>query len=102
MAMTEKRTWTKRAALSALAILALASVLLVQPACRRRPAALKHVIFFIGDGMSAASEVAASRYLYGRDDGLAWQSLPARAYVATWDVNVYNANARRERRPPYA
>jgi alkaline phosphatase len=60
------------------------------------------VIFFIGDGMSAASEIAASRYLYGKDDGLAWHNFPAKAYVATWDVNVYNGNARRAGRPPYS
>jgi alkaline phosphatase len=71
-------------------------------ACGRREPALKHVIFFIGDGMSAESEVTASRYLYGRDDGLAWQEFPAKSYVATWDVNVYNANARKAGRPPYA
>jgi alkaline phosphatase len=52
--------------------------------------------------MGVASEVAASRYLYGKDDGLAWSDLPVKAYVATWDVNVYNAHARRERRPAYA
>src|SRR5512136_510087 len=71
-------------------------------ACGRPEPAVKNVIFFIGDGMSAQSEVAASRYLYGRDDGLAWHRLPVRAYVATWDVNVYNANARRAERPPYS
>jgi len=79
--------------LAALALLA---------ACGRREPALRHVIFFIGDGMSAQSEVAASRYLYGRDDGLAWHKLPAKAFVATWDVNVYNAKARLAGRPPYA
>ena len=101
--MTVSRTWTRRAAFALFAVLPLGAVLLFfQPACRRRPPALKHVILFIGDGMSAGSEIAASRYLYGRDDGLAWHKLPARAYVATWDVNVYNANARRARRPPYS
>jgi alkaline phosphatase len=71
-------------------------------ACGRREPALKHVIFFIGDGMSALSEVAASRYLTGRDDGLAWHKLPAKAWVTTWDVNVYNAHARLAGRPLYA
>jgi alkaline phosphatase len=85
-----------------LAVVLLGAVILVSPACGRRTPALKHVIFFIGDGMSAQTEVAASRYLYGRDDGLAWQKLSGKAYVATWDVNVYNANARRARRPPYS
>ena len=40
-------------------------------------------------------------YLFGRDDELAWHKLPVKAYVATWDVNVYNGNARRAGRPPY-
>jgi len=70
--------------------------------CGRPEPAVKHVILFIGDGMSALSEVAASRYLSGRDDGLAWHRFPARAFAATWDINVYNANARRAGRPPYA
>jgi alkaline phosphatase len=100
--MTTDRPRPGRVALTALAVLFLGALLSVQPACRRRPPALKHVILFIGDGMGIGSEVAASRYLYGRDDGLAWADLPAKAYVATWDVNVYNAHARRERRPAYA
>ena len=100
--MTVTRARTSRAASALIAALCLAAVLLLQPGCGRRPPALKHVILFIGDGMSAGSEVAASRYLYGKDDGLAWNKLPARAYVATWDVNVYNANARRAHRPPYS
>jgi alkaline phosphatase len=80
----------------------LAAVLFLSPACGRRSPAAKHVIFFIGDGMSAQTEVAASRYLYGTDDGLAWQKFAARAHVATWDVNVYNGNARRAGIPPYS
>lgn len=80
----------------------LTAILFVHSACDRRAPALKHVIFFIGDGMSAQTEVAASRYLYGRDDGLAWQKMPGKAYVATWDINVYNGNARQARRPPYS
>jgi alkaline phosphatase len=100
--MTVNRARTTAAAFPLVAALSLAAVLLFQPACRRRPPAVKHVIFFIGDGMSAETEVAASRYLYGRDDGLAWHTLPAKAYIATWDVNVYNGNARRAGRPPYS
>lgn len=100
--MTKDRPETSRTALAVLAVASLAAVLLVHPACGRRAPALKHVVFFIGDGMSAQTEVAASRYLYGNDDGLAWQKFPGKAYVATWDVNVYNGNARRARRPPYS
>jgi alkaline phosphatase len=85
-----------------LAALGLAAVLLLHPSCGRREPAAKNVILFIGDGLSAASEIAASRYLYGRDNGLAWHGLRVRAYVATWDVNVYNGNARRAGRPRFA
>jgi alkaline phosphatase len=100
--MTINRLKTNRAVMAARTVAFLFALLVVHPACGRRAPALKHVIFFIGDGMSAQSEVAASRYLYGRDDGLAWQKIPGKAYVATWDVNVYNGNARRARRPPYS
>ena len=95
----------RKAALALSGLLLAGGLLLVQPGCRRGAApapALKHVILFIGDGMSAASEVAASRYLTGRNDGLAWQGFPAKASVATWDVNVYNAHARRAKRPPFS
>ena len=100
--MTVNRARTTRTAFALIAALSLGAVLLFEPGCRRAPAALKHVIFFIGDGMSAESEIAASRYLYGKDDGLVWQSLPSRAFVATWDVNVYNSHARSAGRPPYS
>src|SRR5512143_1368581 len=103
--MAPTRARTRRAALGLAGGLCLAGLLLivVGPGCRRQvPPALKHVIFFIGDGMSAATEVSGSRYLYGKDDGLAWQRLPAQAYVATWDVNVYNSHARALGRPPYS
>ena len=69
------------------------------PGCRREPAPgtlFKHVILFIGDGMGLPSEVAASRYLYGEDRGLAWHSFAGKSYVTTWNVSAYNRNARRE------
>lgn len=72
------------------------------PACGPGEGEAKRVILFIGDGMSAQTEVAASRYLHGTDDGLAWQGIAARAYVATWDVNVYNAQARLAGERPYS
>lgn len=93
---------SRRAFPALAAVLFLVAVLALATGCGRPEPALKHVILFIGDGMSAETEVAASRYLFGRDDGLAWHALPVRAYVATWDVNVYNAHARRAGRPPYA
>ncbi|MCX6568323.1 MAG: alkaline phosphatase [Candidatus Aminicenantes bacterium] len=100
--MKRMRPKIDRAFLAGLTVVLLCAGIVVSPACGRRAPALKHVILFIGDGMSAESEVAASRYLYGTDDGLAWQKLPAKAYVATWDVNVYNGNARKAHRPPYS
>jgi alkaline phosphatase len=62
----------------------------------------EHVILFIGDGMSIASEVAASRYLYGTDRGLAWHAFPGRAFAATWNVTAYNRNARTFERQPFS
>jgi alkaline phosphatase len=88
----------------ALAVVATALAVLAAPGCsgpKVRPRAA-HVILFIGDGMSVESEVAASRYLYGRDLGLAWDSFPGQAYVSTWDVTAYNSNAQKAGRPPYS
>lgn len=86
---------------AALALLAL----VLAGACRRASSppepAVRHVILFIGDGMSLASEIAASRYLYGSDHGLAWHSFRTRSFVATWDVTVYNRNAEQAGRPPF-
>lgn len=106
-ALAKEPRRTVGAACRALSVLALAAAqLLTATACGGRrtveASALKHVIFFIGDGMGAECEVATSRYLFARDDGLAWQNLPAKAYVATWDVSVYNAHARAAGRPPYS
>lgn len=64
--------------------------------------AYTHAILFIGDGMSVESEVAASRYLYGRDRALAWHSLPGQSFVATWDITAYDSNAKKARRAGYS
>ena len=83
----------------------LSAVALFSGAGCRKPAAgpaFKHVILFIGDGMSVESEIAASRYLYGRDRALAWHALPGQSYVATWDVTAYNLNARKAGRDAYS
>ena len=61
----------------------------------------KHIILVIGDGMQADNEIAASRYLFGRDDGLSFHAFPYRGWVATWDVTVYNRRAPRLGLPPY-
>ncbi len=43
----------------------------------------KHIILFIGDGMQLEHEIAASRYLFGRDTELSFQKLMYKGYVAT-------------------
>ncbi len=100
--MAEARRSGGRAFPAALAVGLLGAALVLLPACGRRAPEAKRVILFIGDGMSAQTEVAASRYLHGTDGGLAWQGFAARAHVATWDVNVYNGNARRSGERPYS
>lgn len=93
--LTLLRTWA-----AALSFLAFAVPSGCRPAAPPAPA-VKHVILFIGDGMSLASEIALSRYLYGHDRGLAWHSFKIRSYVATWDVTNYDRNAEEAGRPPY-
>jgi hypothetical protein len=62
----------------------------------------RHLIIVIGDGMQLAHEVATSRYLFGRDDGLSFHQLPTRLFKTTWDVNVYNARASQLGVAPYS
>ncbi|MBL8968617.1 MAG: alkaline phosphatase [Spirochaetaceae bacterium] len=62
----------------------------------------RHVFLFIGDGMSYGSEVAASRYLYGADEGLAWHVFPFRAWAATWDASAYDLFAADASAPVFA
>lgn len=54
---------------------------------------VKYIILVIGDGMQKEYEIAASRYLYGTDDGLTWDQFPYSAYVSTWDVATYGRYA---------
>lgn len=65
----------------------------------------RHVILVIGDGMQRAHEVAASRYLTGRDAGLVFHD-PLRfdwsGFGTTWDVTTYNRYAQAAARPPFA
>ncbi|RPJ83270.1 MAG: hypothetical protein EHM13_07875, partial [Acidobacteria bacterium] len=79
-------------------IVAVAAVAVVIFLSARPAPSIKHIILFVGDGMQLEHEVAASRYLYGKDQALAWHSFPYRSYVATWDVTTYNnfAEAREE------
>ena len=53
----------------------------------------KHIILVVGDGMQPENEIAASRYLTGTDDGLAFHAFPYRGFVATWDVTIYSRQA---------
>jgi alkaline phosphatase len=73
------------------------------PASHARDSAnvAKHIILIIGDGMQLENEIAASRYLHGRDDSLAFHSFPYRGFVATWDVTTYNRQAPRYGAAPY-
>ena len=61
----------------------------------------RHIILFIGDGMQFEYEVALSRYLYGGDFSLVWNSFPYRTYVTTWDIDTYNAYAADLGKPPF-
>jgi alkaline phosphatase len=54
---------------------------------------VKHIILFIGDGMHLQHEIAASRYLFGMDQGLSFHQLPYQTPVTTWDANSYNRYA---------
>ena len=62
----------------------------------------KHIILFIGDGMQLEHEVAASRYLFGKDTELSFHKLMYKGYVATWDVTTYNRYALAAGLPTYA
>lgn len=65
------------------------------------PPSAQHIILVIGDGMQLAHEHAASRYLYGADNGLIWHSFSVQAYVTTWDVDTYNRFAWHRQQPPF-
>lgn len=63
------------------------------------------MILVIGDGMHLAHEVAASRYLFGKDDGLSFHNkaiLPKRLFKTTWDTTVYNSRANKLNKPAYS
>jgi alkaline phosphatase len=64
-----------------------------RPGRRHRQAPPTHVILIIGDGMQLHHEIAASRYLTGANQALAWHAFPAQTYCTTWDVTTYNAYA---------
>lgn len=69
-------------------------------------AGVKNIILLIGDGMQMAHEVATSRYLLGKDEGLSWHQWPTLAngwggYVTTWDIDTYNLYATIHQEPFY-
>lgn len=91
--------------------LALALAIAVASACAGsppRPAApparTANVILVIGDGMSRAMEIAASRFLSGRDDALAWHGpeFEYQGFASTWDVTTYDRHAEALGLPPYS
>jgi alkaline phosphatase len=63
-----------------------------------------HVILVVGDGMSRAAEIAASRFLFGADDGLAWHGpgFEYQGWASTWDVTTYDRHAEALGLPPFA
>jgi len=63
---------------------------------------VKNIILFIGDGMHLEHEIAASRYLSGRNASLVWQSFPYLGFVSTWDVNTYNKYALDADKKPFS
>jgi alkaline phosphatase len=65
---------------------------------------VKGVVLVIGDGMSRAAEIAASRFLHGRDDALAWHGpeFAYRGFASTWDVTTYDRHAQALGQAPYA
>jgi len=75
-------------------VLALAVLLAAAPLFGRAVHA-KYVILIIGDGMHYEHERAASLYWTGEETGLSFHSLPYQGFMTTWDVNTYDAYARR-------
>jgi alkaline phosphatase len=76
------------------------------PSPPRSPAARApaHVVLLVGDGMSRAAEVAASRFLTGEDDGLSWHGpeFEYQGFASTWDVTTYDRHAEALGLPPFA
>lgn len=53
---------------------------------------IKYVFLIIGDGMSVSSEVALSRFLYGKDKMLFWNNFPYQHFMATWSLSSYQGD----------
>jgi alkaline phosphatase len=75
------------------------------PATAQADHPARNVILFVADGMQLAHEVAASRYLTGTDDGLAFHDAATfewAGFSATWDVTTYDRYASAAGKPAYA
>jgi alkaline phosphatase len=96
----QKKGVTKIVSILFLAILCLSAWVLDADASGKRGRA-KHIILFIGDGMQLEHEIAASRYLFGRDTELSFHKLRYQGYMATWDVTTYNRYALAAGLPTY-
>ncbi len=96
----QKKGITKIVSILFLAILCLSAWVLDADATGKRGRA-KHIILFVGDGMQLEHEIAASRYLFGKDAELSFHKLIYKGYVATWDVTTYNRYALAAGLPAY-
>lgn len=50
---------------------------------------IKYVFLIIGDGMSVSSEVALSRFLFGKDKMLFWNGFPYQYFMTTYSKSSY-------------
>ncbi len=96
----QKKSITKVVFILSLVAVCLSAWVLDAHASGKRGRA-KHIILFVGDGMQLEHEIAASRYLFGRDTELSFQKLFYKGYVATWDVTTYNRYALAAGLPTY-
>ena len=95
--LLKERVVQKKGIAKALSILLLVSAFFIpwvlDADASAKRARAKHIILFIADGMQLEHEIAASRYLFGRDAELSFHKLMYKGYVATWDVTTYNRYA---------
>jgi alkaline phosphatase len=88
--MTRNSKWLKLTIVLFL-VLSIAAGATDAPASRNEEA--QHIILIVGDGMQLEHEIAASRYLYGKDGALEFHKFPYKGFVSTWDVTTYNRYA---------
>jgi len=102
------RSWSssKRLAVTTLCFFILAATFVLPAAAQARVAwpqhRVKNIILFIGDGMHLEHEIAASQYLYGKQQRLIWHKMLFHtAPCTTWDVTTYNRYALNAGSLPY-